>query len=343
MRFPDISKDQVVFVYAGDLWTVPRAGGSARRLTAHPGDELFPKVSPDGRWIAFTGEYDGNADVFVIPAEGGEPRRLTYHPGSDLVLGWTPDSKKILFRSGRASWTQRFARLFLVPVEGGLPEMLPLPQGGLTSFSPDGRRIAYNPVSTEFRTWKRYRGGFLMYIGLYDLQQNTYEELPRVNANDSFPMWHGNSIYFISDRDKITNLFRYDLGTKKTEKLTNYTEYDIKWPSLGPDAIVFENGGKLFSYELSGGRTTPVPVSVASDLITARAEIKGVAGNIGTYNLSPSGVRALFEARGDIFTVPTKNGSTRNLTSSPGVHELNPVWSPDTQWVAYLSDRTGDY
>src|SRR5574341_545896 len=162
MRFPDISKDQVVFVYAGDLWIVPRAGGAARRLTAHPGDELFPKFSPDGKWIAFTGEYDGNADVFIIPAEGGEPRRLTYHPSSDFVLGWTPDSKKILFRSGRASWTQRFQRLFLVPVEGGLPEMLPLPQGGLTTFSPDGHRIAYNPVSTEFRTWKRYRGGFLM-------------------------------------------------------------------------------------------------------------------------------------------------------------------------------------
>jgi len=344
MRYPDISKDQVVFVYAGDLWVSPRAGNAlARRLTAHPGDELFPKFSPDGKWIAFTGEYDGNGDVFVIPAEGGEPRRLTFHPGGDLVLGWTRDSKKILFRSTRASWTTRIQRLFLVPVEGGLPETLPLPLGGLTSFSPDGKRIAYNPNVQEFRTWKRYRGGWVVYIGLYDLQQNTYEELPRVNANDMFPMWHGNHIYFISDRDKVMNLFRYDLTSKKTEKLTDYKEYDIKWPSLGPDAIIYENGGQLFRYDLAGGRAQQVPVSVASDLVTARPEIKSVAERIRVWTLSPTGVRALFEARGDIFTVPTKHGSTRNLTDSPGVHELNPAWSPDGKWVAYLSDRTGEY
>ncbi|MEE8201524.1 MAG: hypothetical protein V3R29_10195, partial [Candidatus Acidoferrales bacterium] len=342
-RYPDISRDLVVFVYAGDLWTTPRAGGLARRLTVHPGDERFPKFSPDGRWIAFTGEYDGNADVFVIPAEGGEPRRLTYHPGTDMVLGWTPGGTHVLFRSTRVSWTTRFQRLFLVPLEGGLPEPLPVPRGGLTSFSADGQKIAYNPVAREFRTWKRYRGGWAQYIGIYDLEQNTYEELPRVNANDMFPMWHGDGIYFVSDREGVMNLYRYDVNTRRTRRLTRYRDYDIKWPSLGPDAIIYENGGRLYAFDLERERPTPIPVSVASDLIVARAEIKPVAENIRVYNLSPNAVRALFEARGELFTVPVEHGSTRNLTNTPGVHELNPVWSPDGQWVAYLADPTGEY
>ena len=343
MRYPDISRDQVVFVYAGDLWIVPRAGGQARRLTAHPGDELYPKFSPDGRWIAFTGEYDGNADVYVIPSEGGEPRRLTYHPASDGVLGWTPDGKKVLFRSNRYSAPPGISRLFVVSIEGGFPEMLPVPRATLTTFSPDGQRIAYNPTSQEFRTWKRYRGGWTNYIGIYDLKQNTYEELPRANALDQFPMWHGNSIYFIADRDGVMNLYRHDLANKRVRKLTDYREYDIKWPSLGPDAITYENGGRLYSYDLQSGQTRDIPVMVASDLTVARPDLKTVATAIRAFNLSPTGVRALFEARGDIFTLPVEHGSTRNLTDTPGVHELNPVWSPDGKWIAYLSDRTGEY
>jgi len=240
LRQPDISKGSVVFVYAGDLWTVPRTGGEARRLTAHSGDEQFPKFSPDGKWIAFTGEYDGNADVYVIPSQGGEPRRLTYHPSNDMVLGWTPDSKKVLFRSNRASVPPSLTtRLFLVSIEGGLEEMLPVPRASLTSFSPDGEKIAYNPTSQEFRTWKRYRGGWTNYIGIYDLKHNTYDEIPRSGGLDQFPMWRGNAVYFISDRDGVMNLYRYDLGSKQTKKLTNYTEYDIKWPSAGEDAIVY--------------------------------------------------------------------------------------------------------
>ena len=343
MRYPDISKDSVVFVYAGDLWVSPRAGGLARRLTAHPGDELFPKFSPDGKWIAFTGEYDGNTDVYVIPSEGGEPRRLTFHPGDDFVLGWTPDSKKILFRSNRASALARYQRLFLVSLEGGLPEMLPVPRASLTSFSPDGQRIAYTSTSQEFRTWKRYRGGWSPAIGIYDLKKNTYEELPRGKGMDMFPMWHGNTIYFISDRDGTMNLYRYDLGSKQTRQLTSYQEYDVKWPSLGPDAIVYENGGLLYALDLASEKTSKIPISVASDAITARPEIKSVAARIGTFSLSPGGVRAVFEVRGDIVTVPVEHGSARNLTASPGVHELNPVWSPDGKWIAYLSDRTGEY
>lgn len=343
LRFPDISRDAVVFVYAGDLWSSPRAGGAARRLTAHPGDELYPKFSPDGRWIAFTGEYDGNADVFVIPAEGGEPRRLTYHPGTDLVLGWTPDGKKVLFRSSRESAPPAYQQLYVVPAEGGMPEKLPVPRASLTSFSPDGKRIAYTPTSREFRTWKRYRGGWATYIGIFDLEKKTYKELPRENSNNMFPMWHGNAVYFISDRDGTMNLYRYDLGSERTEKLTNYREFDIKWPSLGPDAIVYENGGVLHAYELAGGRTIRIGIRVTSDLVTARPTLKNVAQGITTHNLSPTGVRALFQARGDVFTSPAEHGSTRNLTATPGVHELNPVWSPDGKWVAYLSDRSGEY
>jgi tricorn protease len=343
MRYPDISKDNVVFSYAGDLWIVPRAGGAARRLTSHPGDELFPKFSPDGKWIAFTGEYDGNQDVYVIPSAGGEPKRLTYHPGADVVLGWTPDGKKILFRSIRASAPPNFTRLFLVSPEGGMPEMLPVPRASLTTFSPDGQKIAYLSTSQEFRTWKRYRGGWSPAIGIYGLKDNSYSELPKTNGMDLFPMWSGNAIFFISDRDGLMNLYRYDLGSKQTRKLTDYKEYDIKWPSLGAGAIVYENGGLLFSYDLSSGKISSVPVTVASDDIVARAEIRSVADHIGSFALSPTGVRAVFEARGDIFTVPVEHGSTRNLTSSPGVHELNPAWSPDGKWIAYLSDRTGEY
>jgi tricorn protease len=343
MRFPDVSKDSVAFTYAGDIWVVPRAGGKARRLTAHLGEELFPKFSPDGRWIAFTGQYDGNADVYVIPAEGGEPRRLTYHPAEDMVLGWTPDSRKVLFRSSRTSYSRRFQKLFLVTAQGGFAEELPLPRGGPASFSPDGQRVAYNPVSTEFRTWKRYRGGWLMYIGLYDLRTNHYEELPRVKANDAFPMWHGDAIYFASDRDGVMNLYRYDLRSQQTKQLTHYKEYDVKWPSLGPDAIAYENGGYLYLLDLKSERSQKVPVEVDSDMILARPEIRTVERFIRTYDLSPSGARAVFEARGEIFTVPAKHGDVRNITNTPGVHELDPAWSPDGKWIAYLSDRTGKY
>jgi tricorn protease len=343
LRQPDISKDAVVFVYAGDLWTVPRSGGEARRLTSHPGDELYPKFSPDGKWIAFTGEYDGNSDVYVIPSEGGEPRRLTYHPAADLVLGWTADSKKVLFRSNRASAPAATTRLFLVAIDGGLEEMLPVPRASLTSFSPDGEKIAYNPTSQEFRTWKRYRGGWNNYIGIYDLKRNTYEELPRSGGLDQFPMWRGNAVYFISDREGVMNLFRYDLGSKQTKKLTNYTEYDIKWPSAGTDAIVYENGGLLYSYDLANGKVTHIPVTVSSDLVNARPEIKNVSNLIRSFELSPSGVRALVEARGDIFTIPAEHGSVRNLTDTPGVHEQNAAWSPDGKWIAYLSDRSGEF
>lgn len=344
LRYPDISKTHVVFAYAGDLWTAPRAGGEATRLTAHPGDEVFPKFSPDGKWIAFTGEYDGNSDVYVIPSAGGEPRRLTFHPGNDMVLGWTPDGKRILFRSDRLG--PFVARLFTVSVDGGEAEALPMMRGSLGSYSPDGKRIAYTPTSVEFRTWKRYKGGWATHIDLFDLNNKSYEALPKNEYSDIFPMWYGNAIYFASDREGVMNLFKYDLGTKRAAKLTAHGEYDVKWPSLGAgsDAIVYENGGVLFAYDLKkGGQPHQIPVTVNTDAILARAEIKPLGSQIREFSLSPSGVRALFSARGEIFTVPVENGSTRNLTETAGIHEHSPAWSPDGKWVAYHSDRSGEY
>jgi tricorn protease len=342
LRQPSIWHDQVVFVYAGDLWAASAKGGPARRLTSHPGDELYPRFSPDGKWIAFTGQYDGNNDVFVVPAAGGEPTRLTYHPSNDMVLGWSPDGR-VLFRSNRSSDLPDFDRLFLISPNGGVPEMLNLPRASLVSFSPDGRRIAFNYTSQEFRTWKRYRGGWKSPIAIWDLDRKSYEALPTTEAMDMFPMWHGNAVYFISDRDGVMNLYRTDLATKQTTELTHYTEYDIKWPSLGDAAIIYENGGLLFAYDLGTNEARPIPITVASDETAARAEFKPVGGAIGWFDISPTGVRGLVDARGDVFTLPAEHGAPRNISATPGAHELNPVWSPDGKWIAYLSDRTGEW
>ena len=342
MRFPDLRGEQVVFVYAEDLWVASTKGGTARRITAHPGTESYPKFSPDGQWIAFTGEYDGNADVYVVPVLGGEPKRLTYHPGGDAVLGWSPDGR-ILFRSTRDSDLPDYSKLFLVSPEGGVPEELSVPRASLASFSSDGQRIAYNMTSQETRTWKRYRGGWKSPIALFNLKTHAYEALPTTEAMDMFPMWSGNSVYFISDRDGVMNLYRMELATKKVSKLTNYTEFDIKWPSLGPNAIAYENGGLLYAYDLKKNKAEQIPINVASDDVTARAEIRNVGNRIGAFEISPSGARALFEARGEIFTVPAEHGNPRNLTNSSGVHEVSPTWSPDGKWIAYFSDRTGEY
>jgi tricorn protease len=341
-RQPTLSKTQIVFAYAGDLWIVPRTGGSAERLTTGPGTEGLPIFSPDGSMIAFTGEYDGNLDVFVVPAAGGVPKRLTYHPGPDVAIGWTPDGKQIVFRSPRNSYTF-FNRLFTVSVDGGFPTEVPLPMGEQASYSPDGARIAYLPLASAFAQWKRYRGGRTTKIWLARLADSSVEEIPRNNSNDFNPMWIEDKVYFLSDRNGPVTLFAFDTRTRRvTQSITN-NGLDIKTASAGPDAIVYEQFGSLNLYDLQSGKTEKVNVQLAGDLPSVRSRYVKAASSITTAAISPTGVRAVFEARGEILSTPVEKGNVRNLTNTPGVMERDPSWSPNGKWIAYFSDESGEY
>jgi tricorn protease len=356
LRFPTVSNDAVVFTCAGDLYTVPLAGGVARKLTAFAeGYEAFPRFSPDGASIAFTGEYDGNREVYLIPAEGGAPQRLTYTPSltrddisdrmgpNNLVMGWAPDGRRIVFRSRMAEWNDFNGQLYLVSKDGGAPDQLPLPRGGFCSYSPDGSKLAYNRIFREFRTWKRYRGGMADDVWIYDFATKKVENITQNPALDIIPMWSGDRIYFVSDRGdaKRMNLYVYDLASKATRKLTDFDEFDIKFPSLGPKHIVFENGGFLYAFDLATEKTARVPVIIADDMASGRGKVVKVGDRVTNYEIGPDGQRALFGARGDIFTVPAKNGNTRNLTRTPGIHERSSKWSPDGRTIAFISDKSG--
>ncbi len=346
MRYPDIHGDRIVFSYGGDLWLVPASGGTATRLTSHIGGEGFAKFSPDGKTIAFSAGYDGNFDVYTIPTEGGIPTRLTFHPEGDMVLDWHPSGKKVLFRSNKEAKTNpgpRYSRLYTIDAGGGYPEALPLFEGELTSYSPDGGKIAYNRVSAEFRTWKRYKGGWHQNVWIYDFEKNKAEKISDYEGTEAFPMWYGDSIYFICDRDKTMNIYCYDIGTRQIRKVTDHGEYDVKWPSLGGDAIVYENAGCLYVLDLKTQKTKKIDVMAPSEQNLRRTAYMNAGELIQSYDLSPAGKRAAFEARGDIFTVPAEKGEVRNLTRTPGIRERSPAFSPDGKQVAYLSDKTGEY
>jgi len=353
MRFPTIHGNQVVFSYAGDLYTVAKKGGLARKLTNDPGYEMFAKFSPDGTQIAFTGQMDGNTEVFVIPAEGGQAKRLTYTATlhrddvsdrmgpNNIVMTWK-DNENVIFRSRKQTFNSFKGSLFMVNTKADLETQLPFSYGGFCSYSPDKSKIAYNQVFREFRTWKYYKGGMADDIWIYDFKTEKTINITNNINQDIFPMWHGDQVYFLSDRDRTMNLFVYDTKTKETKKVSNFTRYDIKFPSLGDNGIIFENGGELQFYDFNTKSITKIPVKIKNDFPESRSSLKDASKNISSWSVSPDGKRVVFGARGDIFTLPAKEGITRNLTETSGTHERNVEWSPKGKYISYISDASGE-
>jgi tricorn protease len=343
---PTVNATQIVFAYAGDLWSVPRTGGDAKRLTTGVGTETDPFFSPDGNTIAFTGEYDGNVDVYVVPATGGVPKRLTYHPGADVAVGWTPDGKRVLFSSSRDSYAG-FSRLYTAALDAsGLPEALPLPSGERGAYSADATHIAYEPLNQWQPEWKRYYGGQQDVIWIAKLADSTIEKLPRKGGNDRYPMWVGDKVYFLSDREDRYALYSYDVKSKRTDLLVKDNVFDIKtasaWSGAAP-AIAFEQFGTIHLFDLKTNKAQKVNIRVAADQLAMRARFERVGPRIFNSHISPTGARAVFEARGEIITVPAEKGDPRNLTNTTGVMERDPAWSPDGKWIAYFSEESGEY
>ncbi len=344
LRQPTVNATEIVFNYADDLWVAPREGGAAHRLTTAVGDEEHPHFSPDGTLVAFDGEYDGNRDVYVVPVAGGVPVRLTYHPARETVLGWTPDGKGILFASAGNSFYHLAPQLYTVPATGGFPTRLPLPSGAEASFSPDGTRLAYVPHAQWQAAWKRYRGGQTTPIWIADLSDSKVTEVPRDNSNDHDPIWIGDRVYFLSDRSGPVSLFAYDTATRQVSEVVPNHGLDFKSASAGPGVIVIEQFGGIKLLDLSSGAVETVEISVSGDLLEVRPHfVKVEPGRLEAFGLSPSGVRALFEAWGEILTVPTDKGDIRNLTRSPAVADRDPAWSPDGKSIAWFSDQPGEY
>jgi tricorn protease len=353
LRFPDIHGDKVVFTYGGDLWTASTSGGMAVRLTAHPGMELFAKFSPDGQWIAFTGQYDGDEQVYVIPATGGVPRQLTFYPSrgplpdrwgyDNQVYGWTRDSKSVIFRSVREYFTLADSRLYTVSIDGGLPVALPMPKSGAGDISPDGKQVVYSPLFRDFRTWKRYAGGWAQQLYIFDLASHSAKRItfdPRCHRD---PMWIGDKIYFASDKDDTLNLYYYDPKTNETRQVTHSTKWDLRWPSTDHQGrIVYEMAGELNILDIATGESRHLSILVPSDQLATRPSRISAAERIESIELSPKGERVLMVARGDVYTLPIEKGATRNLTNSSNAHERFARWSPDGTRIAYISDADGE-
>jgi len=353
LRFPDIHGDRVAFTYGGDIWTAAANGGTAIRLTAHPGIEVFAKFSPDGKWIAFTGQYDGDEQVYVIPSTGGVPRQLTFYPAKgpltprwgwdNQVYGWSKDGTHIFFKSLRDSWTLPVARLFSVSVDGGPAEALPMPEAGSGDYSPDGGQMVYSPQSRDFRPEKRYGGGQANKLYIFDLKTNSTKPITEGPRATRDAMWIGDTIYYNSDRDGHFNLYAYSPKSGKTSQVTQNKQWDVRWPSSDHQArIIYEMDGELQILDTKNGKATPISINVPDDGLARRPSRVSAANNIESYDLSPKGERALFSARGDIFTAPIEKGPTRNLTHSSGAHDKWPTWSPDGSQIAFISDISGE-
>jgi tricorn protease len=344
LRFPDVSATHIVFAYANDLWLAPRDGGQAVPLASPAGLELFPRFSDDGRWIVFQGNYDGNRDLYVMPSAGGQARRLTHHPSSETPMGWTPDGR-VLFASGGYAAFPKWTRLLTVGATGGLPEPLPLPYGTNGAIHADGRLLAFTPHSHDGRTWKRYRGGMATDIWLFDLQDRSARRVTGWEGTDSQPMWHGDVLYYFSDAgpEHRLNLWKYDLKTEQNEQVTRHTDYDVKWPAIGPDAIVYQLGADLMLLELASGLPRKIEVTVPGDGANVRPQIQDAADNVDAWDISRNAKRVAVSARGDIWTLPAKEGPPRAITRTDGVAERWPAWSPDGRWIAYFTDASGDY
>lgn len=352
LRFPATNGSEVVFSYGGDLYKAPIGGGEAQRLTSHIGYEMFARFSPDGKSIAFTAQYDGNTEVYLMPTKGGEPRRLTYTATNsrddlgdrmgpnNIVLTWSPDGKQIVYRNRISDGFD--GKLWTISPEGGMSQAIPLPEGGFCSYSPDGKKLAYNRVMREFRTWKYYKGGMADDIWIYDPEAEKVENITDNVAQDIMPMWIGEEIFFISDRDRTMNIFVYNTRTRQTEKVTNYTDYDVKFPSSNGQVIVYEHAGYLYKLDPKTRQSQKISITLASDNIYARPEMKKVSDDMNAAALSPDGKRLAITARGEVFDVPADKGVTRNITRTPGANDREADWSPDGRYIAYISDRTGE-
>jgi len=352
LRFPDIWHDRIVFSYAGDLWTVSNHGGTALRLTSNPGLELFGKFSPDGQHIAFTGQYGGDEQVYVMPSGGGVPQQLTFYPAAgpladrwgfdNQVYGWTPDGAAVLFRSTRDGFMLTDSKLYTVPLAGGAATALPMPVSGAGHFSPDGKRIAYSPLWRDFRSEKRYQGGWANDLYIFDLEHPALVQVTQDPRTDRDPMWIGNAIYFNSDRSGVFNLYRYDVESRQTRQITHYEEWDVRWPSADAGQIVYELDGELHVYDTRNGEDRALSIAVPADTIATRPQTVNAADNIESHAISPGGERVAIVARGDVFSIPVEHGVSRNLTQSSNAHDREVAWSSDGKRLAYISDRSGE-
>jgi tricorn protease len=344
IRYMDVSDSQITFVYGGDIWIMPKTGGTAMQVTHSPGEESWPRFSPDGQSIAYSASYDGNVDIYIIPVLGGIPKRLTYHSHFDRMVDWHPDGQKILFASGRKSGIRRFNQLYTISVNGGLPEKLKMPYGELASYAPDGNSLAYVTKLTENFPFKRYRGGYSSDIIIYNLGNDSAEKITDNWAIDGKPAWVGDKIYFISDQGENMrlNIWVYDTAGKQASQITKIIDFDITYMSAGNQDLVFEAGGTLYLMDLNSQQYKPVPVTVVSDLSLEMTQAKDVSKNIRNMTASPEGKRIVFEARGELFNLPVLEGYVLNMTKSSGAFDRNPAWSPDGKFVAYWSDRSGE-